>query len=108
MKKLVLIATLVCSFQMLNAQMTTGEKGSDCSTQVLNDLNSCLTSNNITYVETTDESGIVHITAQGNPPPGQIQSCIAQYNQSTTDCPDAPVVVNDTPNNGNQIGKTPH
>ena len=108
MKKLFLILFIIGGLQMSYAQMTTEGKGTDCATQLMNDLNSCLTSNSITYDVTTGENGIVYITAQGSPPPGQIQSCIAQYNQPRTDCPEAPVVENNTPNNGNQIGKPPH
>lgn len=108
MKKLLLILFFIGELQVSYSQMTTGGKGSDCATQAMNNLTSCLSSNNITYDMTTDASGVVYITAQGSPPPGQVQNCIAQYNQSRTDCPDAPAVVNNTPNNGNQIGKTPH
>lgn len=107
MKKLFLIAILIGWLQGVNAQMTTGGKGSDCATQTMNELTSCLSSNNITFDMNSDGSGIVSIIAQNNTPPGQIQSCIAQYNQSKADCPDLPEVINTT-SNGNQIGKTPH
>ncbi|OFY87759.1 MAG: hypothetical protein A3F72_02650 [Bacteroidetes bacterium RIFCSPLOWO2_12_FULL_35_15] len=107
MKKLFLLAILIGWLQGVNAQMTTGGKGSDCATYAMNELTSCLSSNNILYDMTTDESGIVFIVTQGNPPPGQIQSCIAQYNQFRADCSDLPIVVNNS-SSGNQIEKTPH
>lgn len=107
MKKVILSAIFAGAIQISHAQMTEEGKGSDCATQAINDFNSCLASNNITYDETNLGDGTIYITAQGNPPPGQIQSCIAHYNQSITDCPQAPAIVNNS-NNGNQLGKTPH
>lgn len=115
MKKLIAIAMFICGTQALQAQMSEGGK-TDCSAEALNALYSCLASNNVTYdltnATTADGSAAVYITGQGNPPPGQIQSCIAHYNQLRSGCPNAPSVINNTSNNengnGNQIGKTPH
>jgi hypothetical protein len=108
MKKVTLIAIFASAIQVGYAQMTNDGKGNDCSTQAINDFNACLLSNNITSEMVYDGNSTIYLTAQGNPPPGQIQSCIAHYDQSRTDCPQAPVIVNNSSNNGNQLAKTPH
>lgn len=93
MKKLFLIAIFAGSVQAGYAQMTEGEKPSGCSKQAINSLSSCLSSKGISYKITNDGNQTIHITAQGNPPPGHIQSCIAHYNQLRKDCPQAPEAV---------------
>ena len=99
---------LLSLFQCANAQMTTGGKGSECATQAMDDLISCLSFNNVTYDVTTDETGTVFITVLDGSPYGRIQSCLAQYNHTITDCPDATEVINNDTNKGNQQEKTPH
>lgn len=94
MKKLLLLTAIFTLIQV-NSSL-----GDNCAKTSFNDLVTCLNDNNVTFNYTYSGSTI-YISGLGNCPPGQIQSCIAQYNSQTNDCPDAPVVVNSTSNNSN-------
>lgn len=87
MKKFFLFTFLVTGLQINFAQENT------CVKDAMTALSTCLTDNNIVF-NYTESGNTVYIYASGNPPPGQIQSCIAHYNTLTNDCPEAPVVVN--------------
>ncbi len=96
-----LFALLACTLSVSGAfaQMTGGEKPAPCAEQAISNLSSCLNSNNIVFDMKDDGNGTITITAQGNPPPGQIQSCIAHYNKAKKLCPEAPAVINGTSTN---------
>lgn len=94
MKKL-LVLTAIFTLIQVNSSL-----GDNCSKTLFNNLITCLNNNNVSF-SYTYSGNTIYISGLANCPPGQIQSCIAQYNAQTNDCPDAPVVVNSTSNNSN-------
>lgn len=94
MKKLFLTTAFIIVMHVAYAQMTIGEKGaSSCGDQALNDLASCISSNNIIYEMTSDGNGTVYIMSEDHKANGVVHKCMAQYDQLVIDCPEAPEVV---------------
>lgn len=106
MKRTLAIIICTLSIQTGFAQMMEGEKSAPCAEGALSNLSNCLNSNNIVFEMKDSGNGNVTITAIGNPAPGQIQSCIAHYNQTRRQCPEAPVVVFSNQNGNNKMQDT--
>lgn len=100
MKKL-LVLTAIFTLIKVNSSL-----GDNCPKTLFNDLITCLNNNNVSF-SYTYSGNTIYISGLANCPPGQIQSCIAQYNAQTNDCPDAPVVVNSTLDNSNNNYNSP-
>lgn len=101
MKKLFIILVFTCAAQISFAQMVPGDKDDGlCVSQSMEALSSCLSSNGV-YVQMIDnKNGTISISSDEKSSRGIIQSCIAQYNQSVSDCPEAPEVYYLKSNNG--------
>ncbi len=92
MKKMFVIIVLFAGLQNNFFAQGYGSTTSACTTDALQNLANCLRSHGITY-SMASHNGTYYIQAEGNPPPGQVQSCIAHYNSDSGSCPDAPIVV---------------
>lgn len=77
-----------------------GGGSSSCVSTLFAELADCLSDNGISY-SMISTGNALYLYAQGSPPPGQITSCLADYDDDRDDCEDAPVIVNQTgTNNG--------
>lgn len=69
--------------------------GGGCISTLFTTLANCLSDNGISY-SMLSAGDVLYLYAQGTPPPGQITSCLAQYDSNRSECEDAPVIVNQT------------
>lgn len=81
-----------------------GSGGGACITALFSELADCLSSHGVTYSIVSAGSQL-YLYAQGSPPPGSITSCLVQYDNSSNDCPDAPVIINQTGSTGRKIAR---
>lgn len=86
MKKYFLLIAVFLGMQANFAQ-------SLCSYEIVDNLKSCMTGNGVVFGIIYTGNNSIYIVGKGSPAPGRIQSCIAQYNTAATDCPDAPVII---------------
>jgi hypothetical protein len=99
-----LLFTLMFAFIGVNyyAQPGSGGTSGSCASTVLGSFATCLSNHGVSYymVDAGDE---IYLYGTGSPPPGQITSCMVQYDNDRSSCPEAPVVIDKT---GIYVGKT--
>lgn len=66
--------------------------GTSCQSHAIENLESCVGGNEISYT-LSFSGGNVYLYAYGSFPPGQLNSCVSQYNAERNQCPDAPVLL---------------
>lgn len=101
MKKLIFTAVaLVGSFVLvpeLNAQFGMSASGpaagGNCANTCINALRGCLDENEVSFDLNQGSGGTMYLSTYGSFPPGQLTSCVAQYNSCRHSCPSAPAIV---------------
>ena len=72
-----------------------GGEYTGCAGEALDDLAACLSGHGINYHLISGGEGL-YLYALGSFPPGLMTSCLTHYNNDRDDCPEAPVIVNNT------------
>ena len=103
MKKLttVILILIITALPVINVAQVgegTSTSGTSCKNALLQSFASCLASNGINYFVTNAGTNTICVNAVGNSgtAPGYIQSCIAHYDNSRSNCPEAPAIVYQT------------
>ncbi len=94
MKKILFTIALFVGFQSNYAQHGGGGY-TGCAADALNELATCLNGHGINY-HLIDGGGGLYLYALGSFPPGHMTSCLSHYNHDRDDCPEAPVIINNT------------
>ena len=97
MKKLIVVISLIAliGLPIIFFAESTLAKADDyaCAEEALAELSSCLASKGIGH-DFTKEGDLWLLYVKGQHSPGQVQSCLAYYNQLKRNCPEAPVIIN--------------